>query len=162
MALSSNLSIHIRPAKLEEAIVLTQLAFRAKAYWGYSAEFMQAAGSDLTITPAQLAIQSTFVVEQNGQVVGFYKLREVTSYSVELTDLFVDPPVIGHGWGRRLWEHAVDTARRRGYLQMTFESDPNAEGFYLHMGAQRVGEVESSVKPGRFLPKMLYQLSLIQ
>jgi hypothetical protein len=45
-----------------------------------------------------------------------------------------------------------------GYAQMTWESDPHAEGFYLRMGALRVGEVESTVKPGRFLPKMKYLL----
>jgi ribosomal protein S18 acetylase RimI-like enzyme len=150
--------VHIRPAQLSEAALLTELALRAKAYWGYNAEFMEAARADLAVTTTQLATQSTFVLERNGDIAGFYKLREVTSSLVELTDLFVDADTIGQGWGRRLWDHAVATARSRGYFQMTFESDPNAEGFYLHMGAQRIGEVESSVKPGRYLPRMLYPL----
>ena len=41
---------------------------------------------------------------------------------------------------------------------MTFESDPNAEAFYLAMGAVRTGSVESTITPGRFLPLMRFSL----
>jgi hypothetical protein len=33
-----------------------------------------------------------------------------------------------------------------------FVSDPNAAGFYVKMGARRVGEVESVAVKGRMLP----------
>jgi GNAT superfamily N-acetyltransferase len=161
MNMSASDSTLIRPAHVEEATLLTNLAIRAKAYWGSSAEFMAAARAEMTVTATQLETQCAFVLEQAGEVKGFYKLLEVTPSRVELTDLFMEPSVIGHGWGRVLWEHAVLTAQGMGYAQMTFESDPNAEGFYLHMGAQRVGTVESSVKPGRMLPRMLYVLRQI-
>jgi GNAT superfamily N-acetyltransferase len=153
-----NSSATIRPGRPDEAMLLTGIAYRAKAYWGYSDEFMAAARADLTITETQLATQVIFVLEQDGEVRGFYKLREIAPDRVELTDLFMEPVGIGRGWGRLLWEHAVATARKLGYAQMTLESDPNAEGFYLHMGAERVGEVESSVQPGRRLPRMRYWL----
>lgn len=130
-------SAHIRPARMDEAEVLTGLAIRSKAYWGYSDEFLAAVQSDMTITLAQVATEQAFVLELDETVAGFYKLREVTSEQVELTDLFIDPLAIGRGFGRLLWGHAVTTARSMGYIQMTFESDPNAEGFYLRMG-QRV------------------------
>jgi hypothetical protein len=35
---------------------------------------------------------------------------------------------------------------------MILQSDPHAEGFYLAMGAQRIGQSESTVTPGRMLP----------
>jgi GNAT superfamily N-acetyltransferase len=90
--------------------------------------------------------------------VGFYKLRRVTLAQVELTDLFIEPGAMGQGWGRALWDHAVATARAEGYVEMVWESDPFAEGFYLRMGATRFGVVESSVLPGRVLPHMRYLL----
>jgi hypothetical protein len=34
------------------------------------------------------------------------------------------------------------------------QSEPNAEGFYVKMGARRIGSVESSVMKGRLLPLM--------
>jgi GNAT superfamily N-acetyltransferase len=139
---------------------------------------MQAARAEMQITIPQLPTEYLYVLEiseqkerlqqedleqaelvsQTGHVIGFYQLRGMTTWQVELTDLFVDPTAIGQGWGKILWKHAVETASSRGYSEMTWQSDPHAEGFYLHMGAQRVGLVGSSVKPGRLLPKMRYQL----
>jgi len=39
------------------------------------------------------------------------------------------------------------------------DADPNAEGFYLKMGAERVGESPSGSIPGRMLP--LLQVSTV-
>jgi GNAT superfamily N-acetyltransferase len=152
----------IRAARPGEAALLSGIAYRSKAHWGYSDEFMAAARDDLIVTEAQVAAEIIHVLEQDGEVKGFYKLREVTPDRVELTDLFMEPSGIGRGWGRLLWGHAVATATRLGYTQMTWESDPNAEGFYLHMGGERVGAVESSVEPGRSLPRMRYWLTSSQ
>ena len=41
---------------------------------------------------------------------------------------------------------------------MSIQSDPYAEGFYLAMGAVRVGELESTVTPGRMLPLLRFDL----
>jgi hypothetical protein len=41
---------------------------------------------------------------------------------------------------------------------MEFESDPNAEPFYRHLGAERVGTTDSELVPGRTLPLMRYAL----
>lgn len=167
MSLTPQSPSSIRRAHSHEATELTQLALRSKAYWGYSEAFMQAARAEMQITIPQLPTEYLYVLEisgqkytvgQTGRVIGFYQLRGMTTWQVELTDLFVDPVAIGQGWGKVLWRHAVETAYSRGYSQMTWESDPQAEGFYLHMGAQRVGLVGSSVKPGRLLPKMSYHL----
>jgi hypothetical protein len=40
----------------------------------------------------------------------------------------------------------------------TVPSDPNAQGFYVKMGAQRVGEVPSR-PPGRTLPLLVLRLT---
>jgi hypothetical protein len=39
-----------------------------------------------------------------------------------------------------------------------WQSDPQAEGFYLALGAQREGASESTVMPGRMLPLMRFRL----
>ncbi|WP_067619878.1 hypothetical protein [Alicyclobacillus acidiphilus] len=77
----------VRSADPSEAPVLTDIAFRSKAVWGYDDHFMEQCRDELTIRP-----------------------------------------------------------------------DPNAEPFYLAMGAQRVGEVPSGSIPGRMLPLLQYLL----
>jgi len=76
----------------------------------------------------------------------------------ELDALFVEPAATGQGVGRCLWRHAVSTAATLGCSEMVWQSDPQAEGFYFAMGAQRAGDAESTVTPGRMLPLMRFRL----
>ena len=45
--------IGYRPATAADAPVLSNIAFRAKALWGYDAAFMEMCRDELTITPAR-------------------------------------------------------------------------------------------------------------
>ncbi len=65
--------------------------------------------------------------------------------------MWVDPQHIGVGLGASLFSHAVGTVRAMGGSLLRIASDPDAEGFYLRMGARRVGVVPSK-PPGRELP----------
>lgn len=115
---------------------------------------MEWSRDDLTISPDQIAAAAVYVHEGDAGLAGFYALAESDGGVIVLDDLFVDPAAMGTGVGRRLWEHAVAAAKALGFAAMEFQSDPHAEGFYLAMGAKRVGESESTVMPGRMLPLM--------
>jgi hypothetical protein len=52
---------------------------------------------------------------------------------------------MGRGVGRTLFERARTLAAEAGADGLAIDADPNAEPFYLHMGARRVGEVRSEV-----------------
>ena len=67
---------------------------------------------------------------------GFYSLKALaTPHTVELDFLFIEPAGIGMGYGKQLWQHAVDTARLAGFGTLLIEAEPQAEGFYKKMGA---------------------------
>ncbi len=142
----------IRAARADEAGALSDLAFRSKAHWGYSAEFMERSRAELSISPAAISRQPVFVAEAGGVVVGFYSLETLSSEAVELNHLFVDPAHIGQRAGAALLDHAIARARERGARVMVVQSDPHAEGFYRARGAVRVGERPSGSIPGRRLP----------
>jgi hypothetical protein len=72
--------------------------------------------------------------------------------------LFVEPGRIGAGVGRTLWEDCLATAARIGLSRIRVESDPFAEGFYLMMGATRVGDVRSQSIPERRLPLLGFDM----
>jgi predicted N-acetyltransferase YhbS len=143
----------VRPARPDEAEALTALAMRSKAHWGYDAAFMELAASDLRIQPEAIEGAAAFVAENGATMVGFYILADVDGMPT-LRDLWVDPPAIGTGVGARLWTHMLVQAQRLGYSTVRVTSEPNAEGFYVKMGARRIGSVESSVEKGRMLPLM--------
>ena len=140
-----------RIAKPEEAATLTDLAFRSKAHWGYSGEFMAACKHELVVTPEECASGLIGVALQNRQIAGFYQLAGKPPMG-KLDDLFVDPDFMSQGIGSALFQAATAHARRLGFTALSIHSDPYAEAFYLHMGAKKVGEEPSGSIPGRTLP----------
>ncbi len=148
----------IRRATPDDAAILTELTFRSKAHWGYSAEFMETARLALTITPAMIENSVAFVLEEVGRVCGYYALEKPDGDSILLESLFIDADAIGTGCGEALLKHALAQAAEGGHRIVKLEADPNAEGFYRRMGAERIGQRESSI-PGRFLPMMRFVLN---
>ncbi len=148
----------IRRARADEAAALSDLAFRAKAHWGYDEAFMAACRAELTVTPAQIAASMTFVYQGNAAPRGYYRL-EVAGAVADAAQLFVDPPAIGQGIGKALWRHLVAEARGRGAAKVVVASDPNAAGFYRAMGARPIGTVPSGSIAGRMLPLLELRLS---
>ena len=145
--------IGIRRARPEEATLLGELALRSKGHWGYDAAFLANCREDLALSPDEVAQSPVFVAEDaEGDMTGYYRLIPQGGGTVVLDALFVEPGAIGQGVGRRLREHAVNTASSLGYTRFEFQSDPHAVGFYQAMGVERCGESESTVTPGRALP----------
>jgi N-acetylglutamate synthase-like GNAT family acetyltransferase len=149
---------NIRRAEISDAETLTGLALRAKAHWGYDAEFIEDCHTELTIRAENLRAFTVKVAEREGEPVGFYSL-EPHGDQVELVHLFVEPEMIGSGIGKLLWNDAVATARAAAFTTILITSDPYAEGFYLAMGAERVGTIESTVRAGRELPLLRFGLA---
>jgi GNAT superfamily N-acetyltransferase len=147
----------LRRARPDEAARITAMVMRSKSSWGYSESFMELVAPDMTITPADIVADQVEVLDVDGAIVGMLRLQRHDDHAW-LQDLFVDPSVMGRGLGRRLFQHAASCAREWGYRELRFESDPNAESFYLRLGAERIGAAPSSLVPGRELPQMRYQL----
>jgi GNAT superfamily N-acetyltransferase len=153
-----NIDAAIRRARLDEAGVLSALGLRSKAHWGYDADFLAACRDDLTLSADDIASSPVYVCDGEDALLGYYRLVLQDDGVAELDALFVEPTAMGQGVGRRLWHHAVATATQVGCSEMVWQSDPQAEGFYLAMGARGAGESESTVSPGRMLPLMRFQL----
>jgi GNAT superfamily N-acetyltransferase len=141
-----------------EAEVLSALALRSKAHPGYDADFLAACRDDLTLSLDDIANSKVYVFDGANGPSAYYRLVLQDHGVAELDALFVEPAAMGQGVGRRLWRHAVVTAGNLGCSEMIWQSDPQAEGFYLAMGAQREGASESTVMPGRMLPLMRFRL----
>jgi GNAT superfamily N-acetyltransferase len=155
----SDRKIWIRSAERDEAAFLSDLAYRSKAYWGYSKDFMEACREELAWRPMDSPHSPAFVLLLAGRRIGFCSLEQITLDTVDLGHLFVEPDCLGQGFGRRLLNHAVAMARERGYRRLLIQGDPNAEGFYSHCGARRIGTKPSGSITGRSLP--LFEIDLV-
>ena len=146
----------IRKAKVEDVTTLTEIAFKAKGYWGYSDDFMKAWKNALTITVDDIQSKVIYLLEDDMAIKGFYCLCIETN---ELETLFVAPTYIGQGLGKRLWNDILLKAKEYKLSSFQFKSDPNEYEFYIKMGAKRIIYVESTVIPGRIYPLMEYTLT---
>ena len=147
----------IRQAEPDEADGLRGLAHRSKAYWPYSADFLAKARPFLTLDARDIEGSDVWVLEVDGQVAGWHRVTHHGNRA-ELEDLWLEPPYVGAGLGRFLFQHAAGVARRHGAERLEWDAEPYAEGFYRAMGGEEVGRTPSEVVAGRTLPRMRLDL----
>ena len=129
----------IRRAAPRDAESLSRIAFAAKAHWGYPERWMERWRKGLIITRGFVQESEVYAAVVEGAPAGFYALVG-QGPKIELEHLWVLPERMGTGLGRALFDHAVGRAAALGAEVLGIEADPNAERFYRHMGATRVGE----------------------
>lgn len=144
----------IRHALPKDAATLTQIAHDAKRHWGYPEHWIRHWQDDLTISPDFVSKNPVYVAEQDGELMGFYALI-VRDEKAELEHMWVAPRFIGQGIGKDLFIHAMGEAAGQNVTAVEISSDPNAEGFYRKMKAEKIGEVASEIDgEQRVLPRL--------
>lgn len=143
----------IRKAELSEAKVLSDLALKSKAFWGYSKEDLKSWIDDLTVTHEMILHCQVFSFIVDDKPDGFYILNPPINNNSELEMLFVLPEYIGKGIGGKLLEHAFHQTKKGNVDSVTLLADPNAVPFYESKGFKIIDKKESSIA-GRFLPVM--------
>ena len=152
------LLVQVRSAKPGESQNLTALCVRSKAHWGYDAAFMKLSAAALVVNEDDIAAGRVLVAADDAdRVIGMACVLP-DGDTTDLDALFIDPPAIGSGAGRALFEAALILARRQGARRMTILADPNAAAFYERMGARYLRNAPSDAIPGRTLPFYEYDL----
>lgn len=151
----------IRPGKIEEAQILTNLSFESKRHWAYPEEYLDVWKHELTITSDYIKKNDVLVFESEGEVLGYYSIIalekdiELAGIRIDkgywLEHMFIAPEYIGRGIGSMMFDHLRKRCEMRGIRKLGILSDPNARGFYEKMGCNYQGEFPSSIA-GRTTP----------
>lgn len=88
------------------------------------------------VTEAYLPQAEFWLAERDGRILGFMGLS-----GTHIDSLFLDPEVRGQGTGRKLVEHALVLGS--GLSTDVNEQNPEATGFYQHMGFRITGRSET-------------------
>lgn len=150
-AASMRESVFVRPAWPDEGPLLSALAMKSKAHWGYDDDFMERCRGELTVTVPRMARTRFRVAQVADEIAGFCALS-IDDRDASVESLFVAPRFIGAGIGRILMQDILEYARRHGIRLVHVEADPHAVDFYEQEGFQLCGEVPSGSIPGRKLP----------
>ncbi|KEK22955.1 GNAT family N-acetyltransferase [Bacillus gaemokensis] len=145
-----------REAVLSEANELSELALNSKATWDYSEEFILACKEDLTITEKYIKNHYVYILENEGVKIGFFSFQRKEEDVLDF--LYLYPNYKGKGYGEILWRSVVEKAAELGIKSFMIDSDPNAKGYYMKMGAKLIGETPSTVFKDRVLPLLQYDV----
>jgi GNAT superfamily N-acetyltransferase len=147
----------IRRARPEEAEDISRLALASKAHWPYSRAELEVFRNELTLSARELEAGQAHVLEESGQLLGFYTLSGAGDARAELDHIFVAPRALGRGVGGALFRHACALAAATGSTELYVRSDPNAAGFYRALGCDFAGDIDSSIA-GRRIPTFTCRL----
>jgi GNAT superfamily N-acetyltransferase len=137
---------------------LTEIAFAAKRHWGYPERWIQTWAPLLTITPEYIEGHETYLAYIDEQPAGFCAIFQAGERA-SLNHLWVLPEFMSRGIGKELFEHTLSRCKALGVSVLEIESDPNAQGFYEHMRAKKVGQVVGEIEgQARILPLLEVKL----
>ncbi|WP_162263960.1 MULTISPECIES: GNAT family N-acetyltransferase [Legionella] len=135
---------------------INQFIRQSKAVWNYSESFLNVFMEKYGVKPSFLEREEIVLFEKDQSLVGLYAFKINEQSAAELDLFFINSNHIRQGLGKQIWQHAINFASTKGWLKFELVSDPNAEGFYLKMGAKSLRKFESF--PGRFVPVLSVSL----
>lgn len=148
-----------RRATINDTTQLTELTHRSKAYWGYDEDFMRNCQEELTVRESHIINDISYVLETDGQIVGFYTLSVMKpNDTIELEYMFIEPNHIGLGYGKKLLHHAIDQCKVMNCQRLMIQSDPNAKQFYIRHGGVQISEEPSNSIADRMLPYIMIKI----
>ncbi|HHY63724.1 MAG TPA: GNAT family N-acetyltransferase [Clostridiaceae bacterium] len=137
---------------------LNRIAYESEAYWGYDQEYMDKFRKIYKVTGEYVKSNPTFIFAEGERIIGFYSLKK-NDNETELEFFYIDPQYIGKGYGKKMWDSLADYCKSEGIKSFMLVTSPQARGFYEKMGAVVVEEVESLLRAGRKIPRLMYNVT---
>lgn len=88
------------------------------------------------------------------QIFGFFAFKIEENQKKILDHFWIDPHFMKKGLGQKMFQQALYVAKLHQWDSFELYSDPPAEGFYLKMGAKKIGEVPSRISGGPIFPAL--------
>lgn len=100
-----------------------------------------------TIEKPHLLTNLSYTLYENDRMVGFFMIIS-NGKKYELEYFYIEQGRIGKGLGKIMWKHVIDVCNENNISSMSIVCGKYVTGFYLKMGAKKIGELESKVYPG--------------
>lgn len=137
--------MQIRQASKEHLADYHALITQSKSHWNWPPGYLEQALPILLPSETYLAEAKSYEL-RDGPLVGFGALAGEKTKPV-LDHLWIDPAMLGCGYGRHLCEHLIDVAQSLGAPSLLAYPDPPAEAFYKRLGFRRTGNSIASRVP---------------
>ena len=146
MSEQQQLDVSFRRARPDEAGAIRELIVRSMGHWDHPPEYLEEARELMGLSGEDLERDEAWMVLADGRVSGFYRLSRAETSAAEIEEFHLEPPMIGRGIGKRMFEHASERARAIGTRWLVWSTDANALGFYVRMGGEITGTEPSGIE----------------
>lgn len=155
--------IQFQNATFAEASYLTSLSLRSSDLYQSRTVSDREALQILRLSKSHFQNRIVRLLKKENKIIGFYALGrwKLKNGSEEnfLTHLYVEPAHTRKGYGKILFQHAMQSARTElKWKTVRWVSEPPGAGFYQKMGAKQIGELPSRMNPQEKSPIFVYQL----
>ncbi len=99
----------------------------------------------------EIAQDEFLVYSEKGKMLGIVSLITDVSGVAEIRDLIIDPPERQKGYGRKILESIVETAKSRGIRKLYALALPQVESLYSSVSFVREGMLKNHFAPGEDL-----------
>jgi GNAT superfamily N-acetyltransferase len=123
---------------------IRSLIVASMSHWDHGAGYLAEAEGLMSLDVDDLERDEAFVVAVGAELAAFGRVS-VSGRVAEIEELHVLPRWIGQGFGRALFEHAVQSASQRGAVRLRWTTEQNAVGFYERMGGRTIGSEASGI-----------------
>lgn len=149
--------LHLRPASIDDVDTLNHLAYESEGIWGEDNDYMVQFCQDYKVTIEMIEDEHVCILECDDIVTGFFVLLKRNSY-YELELFYIDKLFIGKGYGKKLWLKMIEYcgANNIGKIQLVASDDVLT--FYKRLGASELSKVNSTLKKGRVVTRMTYDI----
>ena len=150
---TTRLKMKIEKSEKNDNLILSEITFQGKAFWGYESEQLEEWRNELTISKDYIENNETFKLIVDNEIIGYYSILKLENKTVKLDNLFLFPKFIGKGYGKVLMNHCIKKAKEMNMKRIILDSEPNAALFYKSFGFKVYDKLKTSIE-NRFLPQM--------
>lgn len=112
-----------------------------------------------SISQRALLTNDSYVLYEGQNLVGFFMLTR-DGVEHELAYFYIEHTRLGKGYGKILWGFMEGVCVQNRIHKINFVCGKNVTGFYLKMGAKKIGETTSKAYVGVEIDCLQYELEL--
>jgi predicted GNAT family acetyltransferase len=112
-SMTNDTSINIIDATNDNINILNQIVVAGRKYWGYGEDHLEKYKTNFAINEKTLNTTFTKIMYIDNQLIGFYAFCFNEKNEFQLKRFYLSTEFIGKGFGKKMWQKALETAVER-------------------------------------------------
>lgn len=151
--------MYLRKALINEVDLLNKIAYESEGIWGEDDDYMCMFCHDYRLTAEMVENDHVIILECNDNIAGFFTLLKRNDY-YELELFYIEKIFIGEGYGKKLWLKMIEYSRANNINKIQLVASDDVLEFYKKLGAVELEKVKSTLKEGRIVTRLEYDINL--